>query len=107
MPVYKSALLDLADEIQNLLRPADGKGRNDQIAAAIKRLLDPQSQLAHVIRTLFTVQPISVGGFDDEIIRLLHRTRIAENGLVGIAHVAGEGDLPRLPCLGQPDLDRR
>ena len=48
MPPHQSSFLDFADEIQHFLRSPDGKGGDDQIAAAVKGLLNlPGKRLPH------------------------------------------------------------
>ena len=51
------------------------------------------------------MQPVAVGRFCDDEVRLLDVLRIADDGLVGIPDIAGEDDLFRLPALVQEYLD--
>lgn len=48
MPMHQPALLDFTDEIQHFLRSPDGKGGDDQIAAAVKGLLNLSGKLCHI-----------------------------------------------------------
>ena len=100
------ALLDLAEKIQDLLRSAHGEGRDDDVSAAVQGFLDPGRQFRHIVYPLGTVQPVTVGGFDHQIIRLLHMLRVLQDRLVGIAHISAEAELPGYPFFLQPDLNR-
>ena len=51
------------------------------------------------------MEPVAVGGFDDQILGVLHELGIPQDRLAEVAHVAGEGDLSRLAPLPEPDLD--
>ena len=51
------------------------------------------------------MQAVAVGGFDDQIFRLRNRLGVAEQGLIDVAHVAAEHDLPGLLPLRQPHFD--
>ena len=99
-------LLDLADKIQNLLRSAHRKGGDDDISAAVQGFLNTGSQFRHIVYPLGTVQPVTVGGFDHQIIRFFHMLRVLQDRLVGIAHISAEAELPGYPFFLQPDLNR-
>ena len=99
VPGDEAALLYLADKVQHLLRTADGEGRNDHVAAAVEHELDALCKLRHVVRQVNAVQPVAVGGLDDQILRVLHMLRILENRLVLVADVAAEGDFALLAVL--------
>src|SRR5699024_8148481 len=55
-------LLDLSDEIQHLLSPADRERRNDYISSPVKGLADDPGKLSEIIRLLRRMDPVSVGG---------------------------------------------
>ena len=101
------ALFDLPDKIQNLLCSANREGGDDHVSAAIQGFLDTRGQLCHIIHPLGAVEPVAVGGFDHEIIRLLDMLRVLQDRLVGVAHISAEADFPSLSILLQPDLDGR
>ena len=101
------ALFDLPDKIQNLLCSANREGGDDHVSAAIQSFLDTRGQLCHIIHPLGAVEPVAVGGFDHEIIRLLDMLRVLQDRLVGVAHISAEADFPSLSILLQPDLDGR
>src|SRR5699024_8827487 len=103
--LYKALFLYLADEIEHLLRPADGKGRDDNVPAPVERALDHLRERADVVGPALAVGPVSVGGLDDEVIRLADRLRVTQDGLIGVADVAGEHQLFRDPVLREPELD--
>ena len=98
-------LLDLPDEIEDLLSAAHGKGGDDHVAAPVQHLLDARGQFLYIVHPLLAVEAVAVGGLDDQIFRVLHRLGVPQDGLVGVAHIAAEGDLPRLAALVEPDLD--
>ena len=103
MPLHQPLLLDLADRVQKLLRPADRKGRDDHAAAPVKGALQNFGKLCHGISGFF-VQAVSVGGFDHEIIGLVYCQWVAEQRLIRIADVAAEYDLSGFPVFRQPQL---
>ena len=102
---HQTPLLDLPDGVEHFLRPPHGKGGDDQIAAPVQRPLDAGGQLAHHVAPLLGMQAVAVGGFDDQIFRLRNRLGVAEQGLIDVAHVAAEHDLPGLLPLRQPHFD--
>ena len=104
VPVHPALLLDLPDKIQHFLRAAHSKGGNDHRAAPVKGLLQDLRQRAHIIRAL-TVQPVAVGGFQHQIICLLHPLRVVEDGLMRIPHVTAEHHLFGNAALAHPYLN--
>ena len=107
MTLYEAAVFDLADEIQHLLRSADGKRGDDDIAAAVERALDAGGKRGNVVRPLVGVVTVAVGGFDDEVIGLVDVLRVAENRLVEVSDIAGKDDLFLTVVFPEPDLDGR
>ena len=99
-------VLDLADEVEHLLRAANGERRDHQIAAAVERALDAVGQRGDIVRPRAVVT-VAVSRFDHDIIRAVHGLRVAEDGLIDVAHVAGEDDLFFHAGLRQPRLDTR
>ena len=91
--------LDLADEVQNFLRASHRKGRDDHIAAPGDGLVDDVRQILRIALGGLMVA-VAVGGFHDHIIRLRQRLGIADNGLIDIADVAGEQNVPGDVALG-------
>ena len=86
--VYQAALLYLADEVQHLLRPADGEGGNHDVAAPVQRTLDYFRQRADVVRPAVRVKPVAVGALDNDVVRIGYGLRVAQYRLVHVAHVA-------------------
>ena len=104
MPLEKVLLLDYAHQIQQLLRPSNGKGRNDHIAAPVKGILHDRRQLAHIIRPL-AVKPVTIGGFDDHIVRVRRKLRISNQGAALVSKVAGEQQCPLFFTLHHLDVN--
>ena len=77
MIFHQMVLLDLSDEIQHLLGPAHGKGRNHQIAAPVKGPLHDGCQLFHIIR-LRAMAPVAIGRFHHHIVRFFQIFRIPD-----------------------------
>ena len=50
------------------------------------------------------MEPISVGGFDDKVIRIGHVLRIPDDGLVRVSHVAAENYFLGSLAFPHPDL---
>ena len=106
MSLHKAFLLDLADEIQHLLRAAYRKRGNDHIAASVEGPLDHIRKGTGVIRMLRSlVGPVAVGRFHDHIVRTLQIDRIRDQRLVGIADISGEDDLLRHTVLRDRHFD--
>ena len=106
MPVHHAGVLDLADEIQQLLRAADGKRRDDDVAAAVKRALDAVGKRTEIIRP-FTVAAVAIGRLDEHVVRARDGLRVAQERLIHVADVAGKDDLLFHIALGEPRLDAR
>ena len=105
MPRDEAALLDLPDEVKHLLRPAHGKAGDDHVAAPVEGLLDAPGQGLHKIHPLVGVEPVAVGRFHDQVLCVLHKLGIAQDGLVAVAHVTGEAELVLLTVFREPYLD--
>ena len=88
-------VLDEPAEVEHqLLGPLDGEDRDDDVArrrAAVSRI-DPGQQVVDPARVL--VVPVAVGRFHDDVIGLLEERRVADDGPVPLADVAGEDDRP-------------
>ena len=105
MIFYELFFFDLAEEIQDLLRTSDRKGRNHHVTATVKGRLQNFRQLLNVIRTLFGVKPVSIGGFHDNIISFLRIRRILNERLVFISNVSGKDNFLRYVFFRCPDLN--
>ena len=101
----QTSLLDLPDEVQHLLGAAHSEGGDHQVAALIQGGLDAAGQGRDIVHPLCAVVPITVGGFDHQILGVLHRLGIPEDGLVQVAHIAAEAELPGLAVFRKPDLN--
>ena len=88
----EALLLHLPDKVQQLLGAAHGKGGNDDVAAPGKGVVDELGQGLHIALRDFMV-PVAVGGLHDHIVGLVQKLRIADDGLVDIAQVAGKDQL--------------
>ena len=97
--------LDLAQEVEHLLRAADGERGDDDVAAAVERTLQHCGEGAGVVEAHLFVEPVAVGGFDHQVVRMGHLLGVFDDGLIGVAHIAAEDDFPGLPLLLQPHLD--
>ena len=53
------------------------------------------------------VEPVAVGGFHDDVIRLRDIARVVDEGLVEVAHIARKDELFGDVLLGDPQLDTR
>ena len=96
-------MLDLPQEVEQLLGAAHGKGGNDDVAAPGKGVVDELGQGLHIALRDFMV-PVAVGGLHDHIVGLVQKLRIADDGLVDIAQVAGKDQLFSDATLCGPDL---
>ena len=89
--LHEPLILDLADEVQKLLRAAHGERRDDDVAALAERLVDDLRQLVGVAPHLGVVA-VAVGGLHHHIVRLLQKLRVADDRLVDVADIAGENE---------------
>ena len=88
--------------VEQCLRAANGKGRDDEIAAAVHRVVDDLEQCAFLVVDL--MQPVAVRRFDQYEIRPLDVRRVLDDWLVGLAEVAGEDELRVLALLVDEDF---
>ena len=105
MALDKAVHLDLADEIQNLLRAAHGEGGDDEVAAPIQHALDAVGKVLQIVHVRFLVVAVAVGALGEHVVRLTEILRVVDEGLVEVADVPGKDHLFRDAALGQPDLD--
>ena len=91
MSVDHVLLLDLADEVEHLLRAPDREGRDDDISALIEGALDDLCESGHVVivRRLLMF-PVAVCGLHDDIVRFLRIGRIRDQRLVLVSDIPGE-----------------
>ena len=104
VPLDHSFVEDLPDGIEHLLGAPHGKGGDHHIAAPVKGPLEHIRQFAHRITGLF-VEPVTVGGFDDQIVRFRNRQGVFDQRLVGIAYITAEYDFFGGFSLCQPQFD--
>ena len=81
-------LLYSPQKIQQLLCPADGKRRNDEIAALFKRFGKELCQLFFIIGADGVVRPVPVGRFGYNDVSLVRHLRVAQERSLGIAYIA-------------------
>ena len=94
----------LGKVVEQLLRAAHGKGRNHHIAAR-HGVVDHLHQLFQRGAAVL-VQPVAVGGFDQQHIGILDRRGVAQDGAAGLAQIAAGHQLARAAQrVAEPDLD--
>ena len=89
--VHHAGVLDLANEIQQLLRAADGERRDDDVAALAERFVDDLGKLVGIAPDLGVVA-VAVGRLHHDVVGLFEKLRVADDGLVDVADIAGEDD---------------
>ena len=97
----------MAQKVEHLLRAADGERGDDDVAAAVERALQHFGEGAGVVEAHLFVEAVAVGGLDDKHIGTFHALRVAQKGLVRVAHVAAEDHLALRVALAQPQFDGR
>ena len=101
--LHQVLVLNLPDEIQQLLGAPHGKGGDDHVAALAQRFVDDLRQLVGVAPDLGVVA-VAVGALHDHEVRLMEELRVADDGLIHVANVAGEDDGAHLAALGDRQL---
>ena len=89
--------------VEERLRAADGKRRDDEVAAAVHRLVDDLDE-----RRLFVVelvQAVAVRRLRDDEVGAVDDRRVAQERLVRLAEVAREDELRLLVALLHVDLE--
>ena len=99
-PSLKKVLLD-SQIIQHFLCAAYGKCGNDHVAAAVECVLQIFCERFDDAFALF-VEAVTVGGFDYHKVGFVNGDRVAEDGLVNIAHVPGKQNLSFVLSFLQP-----
>ena len=94
---HKVVMLDFTKKIQDLLRTADRKGRNNHIAAAVEGFFQDFRKLTDIIHAFRGMHAVAIGGFHDHVIRFLRGLRVTKQRLVGITDIAGEYDFLSSP----------
>ena len=84
-------ILDLADKVQKLLRAAHSERRNHNVAALAERFVDDLGKLVGIAPDLGVVA-VAVGRLHHDVVGLFEKLRVADNGLVDVADIAGEDD---------------
>jgi len=86
--------------VEDFLRPADGEGRDDQVAACRPGALEGGDDLVFRLGQR-TVPAVAIGRFDQQHVgRRWRRFRIVEHRPVGHAEVAGKHQPARLAFAG-------
>ena len=97
----------IGQHIEHLLRPPDGKCRNDHIAALlVQRVMKGLDDFVERLVQLF-MQAIAVSRFDEQNVRFVDQRRIVQHRSIGLAEVAGKHQLAGFPAVLQPQLDDR
>ena len=84
-------ILDLADKVQKLLRAAHSERRNHNVSALAERFVDDLGKLVGVAPDLGVVA-VAVGRLHHDVVGLFEKLRVADNGLVDVADIAGKDD---------------
>ena len=98
-------LLDFPEEIQQFLRPADCKGRDNQGSAPAEC---PPENIRQYRNRIFPalMSPCTVCGFNQQVICFRNGLRIPDNRLVGVSDVAGAHELDLFPFILQEKLSK-
>ena len=107
MSLYQTLLLDLPDGIEHFLGSAHRKGGNHHIATPVKGSLNAVRKLCYRIAPDSVMETVTIGGFNHQIVRILHRFGVIQQRLIGIAHVTGKHDFPGFTLLRQPQFNGR
>src|SRR3990172_1162731 len=92
--------------VHQLLRAANGKGRDDDRPAARNRLLDDPLKLCRDRLGIMT--PVAVGGLDDDIVGISERCRIREDRRAIPSQISREDQSPAAFAVrGLPPDDGR
>src|SRR5436190_4532951 len=81
-------LFQLADHVQDLLRPSDGKCRYQYRPVSFSRLVYDARHLS--LRVDVAVEPIAVRRFAHQIVAIWRRRGIVEDRLIVMAEIARE-----------------
>ena len=92
-----AGLLQFLEIVQQDLRTADGKSRDDHVAAPLHRAVHDIRQF--LLLVVFLVQAVAVGRFRDDEVGAADFFRILEDRVVRLADVAGENQLGFLPVF--------
>ena len=106
MALHQILFLDLAQEIEHFLGAAHGEAGDDQVAAPVEGVLQDGGQGGHIVWP-GAVAAVAVGGLHHHIVRLMDGLGVPQQGLMGVADVAGKDDLAGLLPFGDPQLDGR
>ena len=90
-----AAGIQLVERVDKFLRAADGKGRNDDLAALAHGLVDHIAQLLAGVGVV-SVQAVAVGALHDHDIGFRKHLRGAEDWALGAADIAAKDDPPLL-----------
>ena len=91
--------------VKDLLGTADGKCRDQDIAAAVVRRSEDLPQFGQGLLAI-PVPPVAVGAFHQHHVGFFDGFGIAQNGRVVLPQVSGEDDLALPPAFLHPDLHR-
>ena len=89
MTVNQVLCFDLSDEIQHFLGSSHCEGRNHNISASVKSLLDNVGKKPYIIRPL-SVASVPICGLHHHIIRFFEINRIFYQRLIFISNVSGK-----------------
>ena len=92
------------DIVKQFLGALHGEGGNDEISPAGRGGFDRLGQLLATTPGVF-VEPIAVGGLDEQVVGLVHRGRVADDRRPALAEIARENQLGPARAFSDPDLD--
>ena len=98
--VKLAGLPQIVEVIQQCLRAADGKGWDDEVAAAIHRIIDQFNKGSLLI--IHLMQPIAIRRFDEQEIRTIDYRWILDDRLIRLAEVAGKDELRFFTAFPNP-----
>ena len=101
--VEPSLTVQPVEVVEERLRAADGKRRDDEVAAAVHRLVDNLDERRLLVVEL--VQAVAVRRLRDDEVGAVDDRRVAQERLVRLAKVAREDELRLLVALLHVDLE--
>ena len=91
---------------EDVLRALEGERRDHEVAAGIAHAVDLRGEQPRRV-LLGRMEPVAVGGFDEQVIGLRRKGGVLKDGHVPSADVAGENDRGFLPVPPDDDPDER
>ena len=102
---YPPLLPEAMNLVQNVLSPAHSERRDHDIAPVVDGLVDDLCEPIRPVLSILVVA-VSVCRLYQDVITSPKRRRVADDGLIGVSHIAGETKPHLLPPLAHRHLDR-